>query len=147
MVETRNPQTGAIVDGREPAPPRTSRRATRFASGDADCAAWRYEPGTSTACVVMAHGLGAIKEVGLDRFARRFSAAGHDVVAFDYRGFGESTGGPPQVVDIAAQQQDWRAAIAFSRGLPASSGSCCGAPPIAAATCSPSRPSWTGSPE
>lgn len=62
--------------------------------------------------------MGAIKEVGLDRFARRFAAAGHDVLAFDYRGFGESTGGPRQVVDIAAQLEDWRAAIAFARGLP-----------------------------
>ncbi len=66
----------------------------------------------------MGHGLGAIKEVGLDRFARRFAAAGHDVVAFDHRGFGESTGGPRQVVDIAAQQEDWHAAIAFARALP-----------------------------
>jgi len=66
----------------------------------------------------MGHGLGAIKEVGLHRFARRFAAAGHDVVAFDHRGFGESTGGPRQVVDIAAQQEDWHAAIAFARALP-----------------------------
>lgn len=117
MAKTSAPRIGDIPDERPSAPPRADRRATRFASGDAECAAWHYGPGTSTACVVMAHGLGAIKEVGLDRFARRLSATGHDVVAFDYRGFGESTGGPRQVVDIAAQQEDWRAAIAFARRL------------------------------
>lgn len=66
----------------------------------------------------MAHGLGAIKEVGLERFARRFAAAGHQVLAFDHRGFGGSGGRPRQVVDIAGQQQDWRSAIAFARTLP-----------------------------
>jgi len=95
----------------------SQRRSVRFASGGAECAAWHFGPGGSGACVVMAHGLGAIKEVGLERFARRFAAAGHDVVAFDYRGFGESGGEPRQVVDIAGQQQDWRAAIEFARGL------------------------------
>ncbi len=117
MPQTREPQTTDITE----APARSSRSArmvTRFASGDAECAAWHYGPGSSTACVVMAHGLGAIKEVGLGRFARRSAAAGHDVLAFDYRGFGESTGEPRQVVDIPAQLEDWRAAIAFARGLP-----------------------------
>ncbi len=66
----------------------------------------------------MAHGLGAIKEVGLERFARRFATAGHQVVAFDYRGFGDSGGRVRQVVDIAAQQEDWRCAAAFARTLP-----------------------------
>ncbi len=96
------------------------RRDIRFRSGDADCAAWHF-PATSAlsgACVVMAHGLGAIKEVGLERFARRFAAAGHQVLAFDYRGFGGSDGWPRQVVDIAGQQDDWRSAVAFARTLP-----------------------------
>jgi len=98
------------------------RRSVRFASGGTDCAAWHFGPGRSGACVVMAHGLGAIKEVGLERFARRLAAAGHDVVAFDYRAFGESGGQPRQVVDIAGQQQDWRAAVEFARGLPGVAG-------------------------
>lgn len=105
----------AAVDDESTSPqPRT----LRFGSGGASCAAWHFGPGTTSACVVMAHGLGAIKEVGLERFARRFLAAGHDVLAFDYRGFGESDGEPRQVVDIGAQQQDWCDAVEFARTLP-----------------------------
>ncbi len=118
MPKTSEPQTVDTIDSRQARAWRAARTVTRFASGDAACAAWQYGPGTSGACVVMAHGLGAIKEVGLNRFARRFAAAGHDVLALDYRGFGESTGTPRQVVDIAAQQEDWQAAIEFAWCLP-----------------------------
>ncbi len=68
-------------------------------------------------CVVLGHGLGAVKEARLDAFAERFAAAGLACLAFDYRGFGESGGEPRQVVDIRRQQEDWRAAIAFARSL------------------------------
>ncbi|MGY2093358.1 alpha/beta hydrolase [Nocardia gipuzkoensis] len=95
-----------------------ARRDVRFPSGDSDCAAWHYGPGITGMCVVMAHGLGAIKEVGLDRFARRFAAAGHDVLAFDYRFLGGSGGQPRHLIDIAAQQQDWRSAVSFARTIP-----------------------------
>ena len=101
-------------------PALTDRRDVRFRSGEADCAGWHF-PATGRAsgvCVVMAHGLGAIKEVGLERFARRFADAGHQVVAFDYRGFGGSGGSPRQVVDVAGQQRDWRCAVDFARTLP-----------------------------
>ena len=94
-----------------------TRRDARFPSGDAECAAWHFGPGRSGACVVMGHGLGAIKEVGVERFAERFAQAGHDVVSFDYRRFGESGGMPRQVADLPAQLEDWRAAAAFARTL------------------------------
>lgn len=67
----------------------------------------------------MAHGLGAIKEVGLHRYAVPIAAAGHRVLAFDYLTFGQSEGKPRQIVDIAAQQDDWRAAVEFARSLSA----------------------------
>lgn len=118
MPAARTTYSADAGEGLDPVPSRDGRRTRRFASAHGECAAWHYGPGTSATCVVMAHGLGAIKEVGLDRFARPLAAAGHDVVAFDYRGFGESTGDPRQVVDVAEQQEDWRAAIAFARELP-----------------------------
>lgn len=68
-------------------------------------------------CVVLGHGLGAVKEARLTAFAERFAAAGLACLAFDYRHFGESGGEPRQLVDIRRQQDDWRAAIAFARSL------------------------------
>ncbi|HEX6115645.1 MAG TPA: alpha/beta fold hydrolase, partial [Solirubrobacterales bacterium] len=68
-------------------------------------------------CVVMAHGLGGVREAGLPPYAERFAAAGMRVVVFDYRHFGASTGEPRQLLDIGRQLGDWRAAVAFARGL------------------------------
>jgi uncharacterized protein len=92
------------------------REALRFASQGASCAAWYY-PGSTGACVVMAGGAGVTKEPGTDRFAARFQQAGLSVLAFDHRHLGDSEGEPRQVVRIAEQLVDWRAAIAFAREL------------------------------
>jgi alpha-beta hydrolase superfamily lysophospholipase len=48
--------------------------------------------------------------------AERFATGGIAALVFDYRGFGESGGQPPQVVDLPGQQEDLRAAIAWVRG-------------------------------
>jgi pimeloyl-ACP methyl ester carboxylesterase len=93
------------------------REKVRFVSGDAECVAWHY-PGTNGACVIMAGGFAVTKEPATDRFARRFNEAGFGVLAFDYRRLGESGGQPRQVVRIADQLADWRAAIAYARSLP-----------------------------
>ena len=37
------------------------------------------------------------------------------VLAFDYRHFGASGGEPRQVIDIAEQQDDYRAAVRYAR--------------------------------
>ncbi|WP_031469343.1 alpha/beta hydrolase [Sciscionella sediminilitoris] len=91
----------------------------RFPSGDAECAArwWRGGDRKGRPCVVMAHGFGATRDCGLDAFAAEFSAAGLDVLAFDYRGFGDSGGGPRQTVRIAGQLADYRAAVGMARRL------------------------------
>jgi len=89
------------------------------------CAAWHY-PATDDRLVgpagrpvvVMAHGLGGTKDSGLEPFALAFAAAGLDVVLFDYRGFGESDGSPRQTVSLAAQAEDYRAAMAAAAKLP-----------------------------
>jgi pimeloyl-ACP methyl ester carboxylesterase len=88
-----------------------------FASADSRCAAWHY-PGDNGVCVVMAAGLGVIKEAGTDVFAKRFHDAGYSVLAFDYRRLGESGGAPRQLVNVGDQLADWQAAIGFAATLP-----------------------------
>ena len=70
----------------------------------------------------MAAGFAVTKEPATDLFARRFHDAGFSVLAFDYRGIGESGGQPRQVQRIrdqpAAWQADWQAAITFAAALP-----------------------------
>jgi len=68
--------------------------------------------------VVMAHGLSGTRRDGLGAFAQRFAASGFAAMVFDHRGFGDS-GGEPDIFDPARQLEDWRAAIAHARSLPA----------------------------
>ncbi|MEU4316501.1 alpha/beta fold hydrolase [Nocardia sp. NPDC024068] len=91
-----------------------------FPSGGQKCAGWLYLPAgppKPRPIVVMGHGLGGNREMGLDRFARRFAAAGMGVLAFDYRHFGDSDGDPRQIVNLTRQREDWTAAIAYARTL------------------------------
>lgn len=94
-----------------------TRTDVTFPSGDTSCAAWIYRPAGSgrVPVIVMAHGLAGVKEMRLDAFAERFTAAGYACLVFDYRHFGASGGEPRQLLDIAAQRADWRAAVAFAR--------------------------------
>jgi len=96
------------------------REDVRFPSGEADCAAWLYRPAAEgpAPLVIMAHGLGAVREMRLDAFARRFRDAGYAVLVFDYRHFGDSGGEPRQLLDIPRQLEDWAAAVEHVRGLP-----------------------------
>lgn len=89
----------------------------RFPSGGQHCAAWFYEPEGQgrAACVVMAHGLGGVKELRLDAYAERFAARGYAALVFDYRHFGTSDGEPRRVIDVRRQYEDWRAAVACAR--------------------------------
>ena len=68
-------------------------------------------------CVVMAHGVGLTKDSGLIPFAEAFAEAGLDVLLFDYRCFGESSGEPRQLAWPPRHREDYRAAVAFARGL------------------------------
>ena len=103
----------------------TERLDVEFPSGSQTCRGWLYRPdGPGPAPVlVMAHGLGAIKEMRLDAFAQRFADAGYAALVFDYRHFGDSTGEPRQLLDITLQRQDWSAAVDFARTLPGVDGS------------------------
>jgi hypothetical protein len=91
-----------------------------FPSGSEDCSAWFYRPAGPGPfpVVVMAHGLGAIREMGLAPYAERFVSAGYACLVFDYRHFGASTGEPRQLLSVARQREDWKAAIAYARTRP-----------------------------
>ncbi|MGA4691685.1 alpha/beta hydrolase [Rhodococcus sp. AB351] len=99
-------------------------RSLTFPSESETVHAWHFTPGSDVLdstdgapVVVMAHGLGGTKDSGLVPFAERLAAAGMHVLAFDYRGFGESGGSDRQRVDVAGQIADYRAAVATARRL------------------------------
>jgi hypothetical protein len=70
--------------------------------------------------VILGHGLGATREMGLDAFAERFAEAGIAALAFTYRHFGDSGGQPRQLLSIKRQLADWDAAIAHIKTRPTS---------------------------
>ena len=92
-----------------------------FPSAGDRCSAWHYPAGgqarASAPCVVMAHGFSLTRHDGLAAYAQRLAAAGTAVLAFDYRYLGDSGGWPRQRFRKSEQLADWRAAIAFARGL------------------------------
>jgi mutator protein MutT len=93
-----------------------------FSSGGDRCEGWYLRAAhdglagrRGRPCVVMAHGFGATRDAGLLPFAERFAQAGLDVLVFDYRGFGTSTGAPRQDVNHRRHRQDYHAAIGWAR--------------------------------
>jgi uncharacterized protein len=90
-----------------------------FTSAGTTCSGWYFAADTADPrpLVVMGHGFGGTKDSGLQSFAQRFQAAGLDVLAFDYRGFGASEGQPRQQISIDRQIGDYRAAVAAGREL------------------------------
>jgi dienelactone hydrolase len=82
--------------------------------------AWLYLPENLSApvpCIVMGHGLGATKDMGMESYALRFKEAGFAVLAFDYRHLGESEGEPRQLIWIPCQLKDYIAAVSYVRSL------------------------------
>lgn len=90
-----------------------------FDSDGVRCAAWLYRPEGEGPhpCVVLAHGFGGTRAARLGAFAERFRDAGMAALVFDYRHFGASVGEPRELLDISAQLDDWRAAVAHARSL------------------------------
>jgi pimeloyl-ACP methyl ester carboxylesterase len=95
-----------------------------FESGGYTCRAWLYRPSVDgdkppeRPCIVMAHGMALTRTAGLDRYARKFVAAGHMVLVFDYRHFGDSDGEPRELLSVRRQLRDWASAIRHARSLP-----------------------------
>lgn len=103
----------------------TTREDVEFRSDGDICRAWLYRPDSADApppVIVMAHGLGAVKQMRLDAYAQRFADAGYAALVFDYRHFGDSDGQPRQLLDIGRQRADWNAAIDFAKTLPSVDG-------------------------
>lgn len=74
-------------------------RDIHFQSQGLNCAGRLFIPenlseSQKAPAIVMAHGLGAVKEQGLEPFAKEFCQAGFVTLVFDYRYFGESEGEP-----------------------------------------------------
>jgi fermentation-respiration switch protein FrsA (DUF1100 family) len=96
-----------------------TRTKVQFDSSGVACAGYLYRPAQARGplpCVVLGHGTAGTMD-RLFVYAEPFAAAGLAVLMFDYRGWGASDGQPRQVIDIAGQLEDWRAAIEFARGL------------------------------
>ena len=91
----------------------------RFRSGATVCAATLYRSGTAGAapCLVMGHGFAGTQDQ-LAPMAAIFAELGLTVLTFDYRHFGASGGQPRQLVSVARQYEDWKAAVALARSLP-----------------------------
>src|SRR3954468_610422 len=95
-----------------------AKRDVMFKSGEPFAAAWLFlpetaAPGARVSAVAMAHGLGAVKEMYLEPFARRFAEAGIGTLVFDYRGFGASGGEPRQRILPHHQMEDYRNALTW----------------------------------
>lgn len=100
--------------------PAGDRRDLHFLVANVPVAAWFYPApahNLPAPCVVMAHGLGGTRDMGLDTYARRFQTAGYAVLVFDYRHFGASDGEPRQLIWIPDQLADWAGAVAHARSL------------------------------
>jgi uncharacterized protein len=81
---------------------------------------WLYRPHADVSAapvVVMAHGYNCLKELYLDKYAAAMASAGHVVVAYDHRNFGDSDGAPRQELDPWMQVRDYRHAITFAQTL------------------------------
>jgi len=92
-----------------------TRHDVAFDSNGDTCAGWIFLPDgiERPPVVILGHGLGGTREMGLDAYAERFAQAGVAALAFTYRHFGDSGGQPRQLLSIKRQLQDWDAAIAY----------------------------------
>ncbi|KAJ3540485.1 hypothetical protein NM688_g6222 [Phlebia brevispora] len=83
--------------------------------------AWCYLPKAGRAphpVIIMAHGLGSNKLMGLAVYAQAFASAGYACVVFDYRRWGASDGTPRNSLYIADQLDDYRTVIKYCRQQP-----------------------------
>jgi len=86
-----------------------------FTSHGAALRGWLYRaagPGPHPG-IIMAHGLSAVKEMFLDRYAESFADAGFTALVYDHIGFGASDGEPRQCPAPSMQLQGYRDAVAW----------------------------------
>ena len=100
--------------------PPSSKKDVSFQVKGTSISAWLYLPENvpaQVACIIMGHGFGGTRDMGLESYAVRYQEAGFAVLLFDYRHFGESGGEPRHLIWIPYQLEDWSAAIKYARGL------------------------------
>ena len=97
-----------------------TQRDIEFRSGTVTVRGWLRTPEGAGphALVILAHGLGGLKEWTIPDVAASLNDAGIAALAFDYRNFGDSEGEPREEVDHAGQIEDWRNAVTFATTLP-----------------------------
>jgi len=90
------------------------------ADGVNELEAWHFiplnlqsHPATLKTAVILGHGLGGQKDMGLERYAAQYAQAGIASMAFDYRCYGGSDGEPRNLVMPSLQVEDWLSAFAY----------------------------------
>jgi fermentation-respiration switch protein FrsA (DUF1100 family) len=92
-----------------------------FESSGLVCRGWFYpaqKVSGPAPAIVMSHGITAVKEQYLDRYAERFAAEGFAVVVFDYRFLGASDGTQRGKINPRLQHDDLRAALTWAGKQP-----------------------------
>ncbi|KII89711.1 hypothetical protein PLICRDRAFT_39855 [Plicaturopsis crispa FD-325 SS-3] len=83
---------------------------------------WCYLPDANarapSAVIIMAHGFGANKLMGLSKYAEAFVDQGYAVLVFDYRRWGSSDGTPRHILSVPDQLEDYRTVIKYARQQP-----------------------------
>jgi len=98
-----------------------TRRDIEFNAEGVTLRGWFYKADSAAdraPVIVMAHGLSAVKEMYLDKYADEFASAGLNALVYDNRNFGASDGTPRQEIDPIAQHRDYRHAITYAQTLP-----------------------------
>lgn len=99
--------------------PTFARSTEWFTSKGVRCHAWLYLPRIASGdghakpppLVIMAHGMGSQKDMGLGKYAEAFAVRGMATFVFDYRTFGGSDGMPRNLVDPWRHIEDYKAAL------------------------------------
>jgi pimeloyl-ACP methyl ester carboxylesterase len=100
--------------------PLLSRKDVCFDIKGTSIKAWLYLPENTSSpvpCIIMGHGFGGTKDIGLEAYAHRYQTAGMAALTIDFRHLGESEGQPRQLVWIPYQLEDYAAAIVYARSL------------------------------
>jgi hypothetical protein len=100
--------------------PEFNEEKIRFWSHGVKCSGLLYTPrkkDNKLPAIVMANGFGAVKEMYLPEYAKRWAEEGFVVLAFDYRYFGESEGEPRCRLFPEEQLADYRCAIHYIKSL------------------------------
>jgi dipeptidyl aminopeptidase/acylaminoacyl peptidase len=115
---------GPLPHGKEPTDaslnlttPEFTREVLTFPCSGETCEAWLYMPAKVAGgkdrppVVVLGHGMGAQKDMGLKRYGEAFARVGIASFIFDYRTFGGSGGEPRNWVSPRRHVEDWHSAV------------------------------------